>query len=1211
MTGRHFVIIASKQPNYYYIPPMIKTRNLLFKLTMLFAVLLFSEIAYSQCANYGTAPDQDFDCDGVINSDDLDDDNDGILDTDECDVTLAATTFNLFAPPNYLHPDEIWNIVISGDEGTTITFLGSTYVIPASQTLVISVTGAQVPNLSNNVVQSGKSLLLVADMPVTIIHELTGAYTSDSWVVLPEKIWGNSYRLFTYHYSVNAVKDQYAMIYSATDANNVLIKDKTGVVQKSFTLNAGETYLQTGVDLNMTGWTVESTYNVGVIVGVKCANTPYGACDNIDEMLLPRNMLGTKFYISNTASNTTYVMADADNTTVTLNGSVVATLANAGDVYSFNVSATDLNVIETSNIASVWQLSPNDNDPAWQLVLDESKAVNSFNFSIPTSMTTSNVLALIAPTASTSLVLYNGAPVTGWVPYPSSPGTSYAEVSGIAAGTAINVTSTTGNVPILSSYTGIGDYITNSTAPSIGNYSVDTGAQGLGDCADSDNDGFPDYVDLDSDNDGCSDANEAYGLADADGNDGDMYYGVGPVAVNADGTVIGASYAGTNNNVTTVGAESTIDTQPVDQSVEINANVAFTVAASGGSGTTNYQWQESTDNGVTWTDITDGGIYSDATTNTLNLTAVTAAMADYDYRVIITQSDLVCAYVVSDAANLCVVSAATAVADFSANTCNEITVTANVPVLGTGLWSIVSGTNGVFGTDTDAETSFTGTPGASYVLRWTITNGACVSEFDLPVDLPTPPTASIDNQTDVLCNGEANGTATVAVTGGTAPYTYLWNDGQTTATATGLAPGDYTVTVTDASGCSVVQDFTIGEPDALAAATGSTQNDVSCNGGTDGEITVVMQGGVTPYSYAWSDGQTTATATGLAAGNYTVTISDANGCTLTENFIVSQPDALALSPNTVVNDVLCNGGASGLITVDIQGGVAPYTYLWNNGQTTATITGLAVGTYSVDVTDANDCVLTETFAINEPTTLSTTGSQTNVLCNGDDNGEATVIVSGGVAPYAYEWSNGETTDTVTGLAAGTYFVTVTDDNGCIIIQNFNISEPSALIEGSATSQTNVLCNGAATGEINLVVEGGVTPYTYLWNDGQTTASLSGLTAGVYTVDVTDANDCVLSLEFEITQPDAIVATDATTQSNVTCNGTATGEATIDVEGGVMPYTYLWSDGQTTATATALVAGTYTVDVTDVNNCIFTQEFVITEPDVLTLTASQVDVLCNG
>ena len=720
--------------------------NFKLKVVLILFVFFTNSLSFAQCPNFGTGPSQDFDCDGVINDTDLDDDNDGILDSIECAGTLASTTFNLFAPPNIDTPNEVWNLNVSGASGTIVAFNSVNYTIPASGALLISVNGATVPDLTQNIVQSGKSLLLSASAPVTVIHELTGAYTSDSWVVLPQVIWGASYQLFSYTYSGNARNNQYAMIYSAFDSNNIVIKNKLGVVQKNFTLNAGDTYLQAGLALDMTGWTVTATNKIGVIVGVNCANSGVGACDNIDEMLLPTTMLGTKYYVPNGANNTTYVMANQAGTTVKIDGVIVATLANAGDVYSFNVLVTDLKVLETNFKTTVWQLSPNNYDPAWQLVLDEDKAVTSFNFSTPSSMTISNVLSLIVPSASTSLIRYNGNPVTGWITFPYEPATSYVEITSIPAGASVTISSTTNAVPILSSYTGTGDYITNSTAPSIGSFNVGTGLQTLTNCIDTDNDGNPDYLDLDSDNDGCSDANEAYNTATASGTDGNMYYGNGnPPSINLNGTVVEATYLGTNVNVTTVGSASTptITTQPLDQSSVVTDNATFTVVASVASGATSFQWLVSTDNGVNWSNISNGGVYSGALTATLTLTSIPATMDGYDYRVIVSKADYVCAdATISNSANLCLTTNSNAGTDQSIN-CNTATLDANVASLGTGAWSIVSGTGGSFGDDSSASSTFSGVSNTIYVLRWTITNGSCTSTDDVSITFLGDTTAPV------------------------------------------------------------------------------------------------------------------------------------------------------------------------------------------------------------------------------------------------------------------------------------------------------------------------------------------------------------------------------------------------------------------------------------------------------------------------------------
>ncbi len=508
--------------------------------------------------------------------------------------------------------------------------------------------------------------------------------------------------------------------------------------------------------------------------------------------------------------------------------------------------------------------------------------------------------------------------------------------------------------------------------------------------------------------------------------------------------------------------------------------------------------------------------------------------------------------------------------------------------------------------------SATGLTAGTYTVTVTDFNG-CQATRTYTINQPTALSAATGGgKTDVSCNGGANGTATVAPTGGTPPYTYSWApSGGTAATASGLAVGTYTVTVTDNNNCQVTRTFTINQPTALSAATGGGKTDVSCNGGANGTATVAPTGGTPPYTYSWSpSGGTAATATGLAVGTYTVTVTDSNNCQVTRTFTINQPTALSAATGSKT-DASCNGGANGMATVTPTGGTPPYTYSWTpSGGTAATATGLAAGTYTVTVTDANNCQATRSFTINEPTALTATTSQNNTSCNGGANGTASVTVSGGTPGYTYSWSpSGGTAATATGLAAGTYTVTITDANNCQITRNFTITEPAIL--SATTSQINVSCNGGTNGSATVTVTGGTGAYSYAWApSGGTAATASGLAAGTYTVTAIDANNCQITTTVTITEPAVLSAT--TAQTNVLCNGGATGSATVTIAGGTGPYTYSWApSGGTAATASGLATGIYTVTVTDANNCQLTRTFTITEPAVLSATTSQTNLSCNG
>ncbi|WP_182651935.1 MBG domain-containing protein, partial [Flavobacterium sp. SOK18b] len=378
---------------------------------------------------------------------------------------------------------------------------------------------------------------------------------------------------------------------------------------------------------------------------------------------------------------------------------------------------------------------------------------------------------------------------------------------------------------------------------------------------------------------------------------------------------------------------------------------------------------------------------------------------------------------------------------------------------------------------------------------------------------------------------------------------------------------------------------------------------------------VTPSGGAGGYTYSWApSGGTAATATGLTAGTYTVTVTDANACTASRTFVITQPTIISTATAAQTN-VSCNGGSNGSASVTPSGGAGGYTYSWApSGGTAATATGLTAGTYTVTVTDANSCTASRNFVITQPTTISTaTAAQTNVSCNGGSNGSASVTPSGGAGGYTYSWApSGGTAATATGLTAGTYTVTVTDANSCTASRNFVITQPT-IISTATAAQTNVSCNGGSNGSASVTPSGGAGGYTYSWApSGGTAATATGLTAGTYTVTVTDANSCTASLNFVITQPTTI-STATAAQTNVSCNGGSNGSASVTPSGGAGGYTYSWApSGGTAATATGLTAGTYTVTVTDANACTASRNFVITQPTTIsTATAAQTNVSCNG
>ncbi|MFH1321751.1 MAG: PKD domain-containing protein, partial [Bacteroidota bacterium] len=514
-----------------------------------------------------------------------------------------------------------------------------------------------------------------------------------------------------------------------------------------------------------------------------------------------------------------------------------------------------------------------------------------------------------------------------------------------------------------------------------------------------------------------------------------------------------------------------------------------------------------------------------------------------------------------------------------------------------------------------SQTIATATGLCATTYNVTITDDVgCVSTASVTISEPVILTVTTAGN-DAICNGGCEGNATATPSGGIGAYTYLWDDPATqiTATATGLCTGTYNVTVFDQNGCIATDNVLIGEPVAITLTL--TYNPSNC-GQADGEATATPSNGTIPYSYLWNDplSQTSATATGLLAGGCTVTVTDSNGCTATGTVTVS--DTTGPSANiSSSNDVSCPGGNDGEITVNVYDGIPPYTYLWDDllSQTTTTADSLLAGTYTVIITDANGCITTAGTTINEPPVLiASISSSADASCNGDCDGNAFASATGGTSPYTYLWNDpgSQTTAIATGLCNGPYNVIVTDINGCTDNISVTINEPTQL--SLTTSATDASCTGVCDGNATITASGGTSPYTYQWDDPgtQTTTIATGLCKGTFIVTVTDANGCIDSSTVFINEP-AVLTSSLISEVGVDCNGDCDGYAEVSGTGGILPYTYLWSNGQTAALAINLCAGIYVNDLTDANGCSATITAIISEPAALTNVFSSIDADCNG
>ncbi|HTL81376.1 MAG TPA: gliding motility-associated C-terminal domain-containing protein [Bacteroidia bacterium] len=494
-----------------------------------------------------------------------------------------------------------------------------------------------------------------------------------------------------------------------------------------------------------------------------------------------------------------------------------------------------------------------------------------------------------------------------------------------------------------------------------------------------------------------------------------------------------------------------------------------------------------------------------------------------------------------------------------------------------------------------------GLAAGSYSVTVTDAHG-CSDNLSFVVNEPTLLTSALTsvsnfNGYNISCNGNTNGTIDITVAGGTTGYTYNWNNGATTEDLSSLAAGTYSVTVTDANGCTTTLSTTLVEPDALNSTM--TATNVLCFGNSTGAANLTPTGGVAPYTFNWSNGNTTEDLSAVLSGSYSVTITDLNGCQLSNSVSITQPTDLITSG--ITTDLTCFQNASGAIDLSASGATPGYTFNWSNGATTEDVNGIAAGSYSVTVTDANGCSDNLSFTLTEPALFTTTIASVsnyngyNISCNGNSDGTANIVTAGGTSGYTYNWSNGATTEDLAGVVAGSYSLTATDANGCTSTVSVTLTEPNAL--ALTSTQQDVLCNGFSTGSIDISVSGGVVPYVYAWSNSATTQDISNLTAGSYSVTTTDANGCVLTNSFVISQLAPVVLSG--TSQNPMCFGDNNGSVDLSVSGGATPYAYSWSNGQTTEDISSLVAGIYTVTVTDANSCSSTDTFVITNTSLLT------------
>ena len=475
--------------------------------------------------------------------------------------------------------------------------------------------------------------------------------------------------------------------------------------------------------------------------------------------------------------------------------------------------------------------------------------------------------------------------------------------------------------------------------------------------------------------------------------------------------------------------------------------------------------------------------------------------------------------------------------------------------------------------------NISGLVGGTYTVQVTDAN-SCMAFDTVIIGQPESPSVSVTGFDESSCSAN-DGVAAAVVSGGTPSYTYSWSNGGSTQNVTGLAPGTYIITVTDANNCTGSDAININAAPG-PSIEGITGIDESSCGQADGAAVSTVSGGATPYTYSWSSGATAANATGLSAGTHVLTVTDANGCMAIDSVELAELGSIVLSLS--ITDANC-GSADGSATVTVTGGTTPYTYTWSSGDSTALADSLSAGIYIITVVDTSGCSNSAAATISDVGGATVDNvTITDATCNGGSDGAIDIDVSGGIAPYTFSWSNGSSSEDISGIGAGPYEINIVDGNGCITSASNTVAQPNAL--ALVVSSVDANC-GSSDGEAAVSTSGGTLQYTFSWNTAppQTDSMATGLTAGVYTVVVTDGNGCMDSVSSAVSNIGGPTIT-VDLIEDADC-GSSVGSIYVSISGGNTPYTYSWSNGSTDEDLVGVSAGSYDLTVEDSVACIAT------------------------
>lgn len=517
------------------------------------------------------------------------------------------------------------------------------------------------------------------------------------------------------------------------------------------------------------------------------------------------------------------------------------------------------------------------------------------------------------------------------------------------------------------------------------------------------------------------------------------------------------------------------------------------------------------------------------------------------------------------------------------------------------LWNMGNGNtaNGI------SPNGFNYNSSGNYTVELIVTDAnGCTASTSRNTEIITQIDAVI-NSVDANCPNINDGAASVVnVSNGTAPFSYLWSNNEATQSIQNLPPSNYSVIITDANGCTGNHSALVGVNNSVPLQYSFDVSDyngfnVSCNGFNDGMATVNVINGSAPYSYSWQNNIQNESVQNLTAGSYTVTIVDANSCSVEATVLLIEPEELTVTLSVGSNyngvAITCFGASDGIASAQASGGAGTYVYTWSNAENSSSINGLVAGSYSVIATDINGCTTTGNIIIEQPDPVQVSiiakeyVGLHNISCNGGTDGEINASVSGGVLPFSYSWNNGESSGNIQNLSEGNYSLTVLDANGCEATASITLNEPASLLV--ILQGENLICYGDNDGVINANVSGGTSAYNYNWSNNASGATITNLVAGNYSVTITDANNCSLSESYTINQPEPVTVSIQPVSDTIPFFGANLQLTSVYFANGNEASLFEWTPENNLSNpntqnpiANPLYTTTYTLRVTDTDGC---------------------------